>query len=97
MSSVAFAYNKYIVRCVAVKFSFSRIVDAFDVFFAILVKDQLTDTRLTNDIRYQAFGAIVQCLCFQIIPSKETEPPNSCTTVGKEQDILVTRNLSLPT
>ena len=84
MSSAVFAYDKTIVRWVVVKLSFSHIVDSFDVFFGTLIKDHLTGSRLTNDIRDQSFVAIVQCLCFQIIPSKETELPNSCTTGGNE-------------
>ena len=96
MSSVAFAYDNPIVRWILVKFSFSYIVDALDVFFGTFIKDHLTGTCLTNDIRNQPLGTIVQCLCFQIIPSKESELPNSCTTVGKEQDLLVNKK-SVPT
>ena len=96
MCSVAFAYDKTIVLWIVVEFSFSHIVDAFDVFFGTVIKDYLTGTCLTNDIRNQSLGAIIQCLRFEIIPSKESELPNSCTAVGKEQDILVNKK-SVPT
>ena len=91
MSSVAFAYDNPIVRWILVKFSFSYIVDALEVFFGTFIKDHLTGTCLTNDIRNQSLGTIVQCLCFQIIPSKESELPNSSTAVGEEQEILVNK------